>query len=119
MQDFDWHERRNKIENDFSCCVLDGGKAYREMAYGELWSLCERFVLMDNLRVCSWNALREWMWGSEEWRYVVSEEGLLCLGETVKSGHEMVRKVDADRCVVPGGEWRPVDVGCDELDAVL
>ncbi len=71
MQDFDWHERWNKIENDFGCCVLDGGKAYGEMEYGKLWSLCERFVLKNNLRIGSCDALREWVWGSEEWGYVV------------------------------------------------
>ena len=27
MQDFDWRERWNEIEDDFGCCVLDGSEA--------------------------------------------------------------------------------------------
>ena len=26
MQDFDWREGWNDVENDFGCCVLDGGQ---------------------------------------------------------------------------------------------
>ena len=43
-------------------------------------------------------------WGSEEWGYVVEEEGLLCLCETAESGNEVVRQVGAGRCVVTGGD---------------
>ena len=74
------------------------------MEYGELWSLCERFVLKNNLRVGSCNALREWVWGSEEWGYVVEEEGLLCLCETAKSGNEVVGQMGAGRSVVTGND---------------
>ena len=41
----------------------------------------ERFVLMSNLKVGSWNALCEWMRRSKEWRDVVKEADLLGLGE--------------------------------------
>ena len=47
------------------------------MEYGELWSLCERFVLKNNLRIGSCDALRERVWGGEERGYVVEEKGLL------------------------------------------
>ncbi len=76
-------------------------------------------MLKNNLRVGPCDALRERVWGGEEWGYVVEEEGLLCLCETAESGNEVVRQVGAGRCVVARGDCRAVDVGGDELDAAL
>ena len=76
-------------------------------------------MLKNNLRVGPCDALRERVWAGEERGYVVEEEGLLCLCETLESGNEVVRQVDTGRCVVAGGDRGSVDVGCNELDAVL
>ena len=89
------------------------------MECGELYSGCDGLVSMNNLRVCPCDALREGVWGGEERGNVVEKKGSLSLCKTAESGDEVVRQVGADRCVVPGGEWKPVDVGCYELDAVL
>ena len=70
------------------------------MEYGELWRMCERFVLKNNLRKRSCDALRKWVWGSEEWGYVVEEGGLLCLCAAAEHGNEVVRQVGTGGCVV-------------------
>ena len=63
----DWFEGWNKTENNSSGNVLNGGKADGEMQYCGLWGLKERWMLIGDLRVGSWDALCEWMKWNEEW----------------------------------------------------
>ena len=76
-------------------------------------------MLMNNLRVCPCDALRERVQGGEERRNVVEKEGLLSLCKTAEGGDEVVRQVEAGMCVVEGVDRGTIDVGYNELDAVL
>ena len=56
----------NEIEDDFCSCVLNSGQTNGEVQDRVLWHLCERFVLVCDLKVRAWNSLCEWMRGSEQ-----------------------------------------------------
>ena len=76
-------------------------------------------MLMDNLRVCPCDALRERVKGGEKRRNVVEKEGLLSLCKPAEGGDGVVRQVGAGRCEIERGVRGAVDVGYNELDAVL